>query len=82
MNTNSRIVGRPNLSPPPSWPERDEDLAWLDGAIADEDETALGASLLGRDIHGDSVMAGPDLDARIDALVRARRLRRIRAALG
>ena len=76
------LIGGPVLVPVPAWPERDEDLAWLAGAIADEDETALGASLLGRDIHGDSVMAGPDLDARIDALVRARRLRRIRAALG
>jgi hypothetical protein len=68
------LIGGPVPVPAPPWPERAEDLAYLDARIADADETAIAP------YHADY-----DADVqnrRIDALDRARRLRRIRAALG
>lgn len=65
---------------PDPWPERYEDLAWLDGAIAEAGDAGLVTAPVREEIFDDT--RGARALARADALDRARRLRRIRAALG
>jgi len=77
------LIGGPVPVPAQPWPERDEDLACLDRAIADAESDSLVTSPSWRQRDDDNLYDNHiRAAARIEAMDRARRLRRIRAALG